>query len=184
MKRKWFTLLLGISGLMGCMSLVSCKKSAEDQYYEKRLAEEDRAKAMAETIGKQKTLLGAIAAYRKVTANVPNVVYNPTSSRIYEKDPGQEMARLLNLLNGRAITSTDANPVTTSAVYKATHPFLGDDNGNSVITDAYGHTMIYLMDGGVGGMPRIVSAGPDGQFGWEPGSTPAQKNDNIDSDRN
>jgi len=77
-------------------------------------------------------------------------------------------------------------------VYKATKPFLGDDPERST-RDAYGNAMIYLKDGGVGGKPVIISAGPDGKFGFggktdgattnAPVNKQAQK-DNIRSDMN
>ena len=54
-----------------------------------------------------------------------------------------------------------------------------------MIADAYGRSMIYQKDRGFGGSPRIVSAGPDGKFGDEPGLTNRDRytSDNIYSDQ-
>jgi len=136
-----------------------------------------------ETIRTQKTLIAAIDAYRRKTGSVPDVVYDPTSSKPDEREPARQMALLAAKLRGK-----DRD----DPVYKATKPFLGDDPERST-RDAYGNAMIYLKDGGVGGKPVIISAGPDGKFGFggktdgattnAPVNKQAQK-DNIRSDMN
>lgn len=140
-----------------------------------------------ETLSGQKRLMAAIDAYRKVTGSVPNVVYKPdlTSS----SDPTLVMSLLLTCLRTGSPTGIlDVN----SPLYRATLPFLGDDSHPPITptTDAYGKSMLYLYDGGVGGKPVIVSAGPDGKFGYEKdyrGNSTLQKQyqkDNIRSDMN
>ncbi len=143
-----------------------------------------------ETIITQKKLLAAIDAYRKVTGRVPDdltdkVYYDPDSSISYKYNPQEVMGRLLNVLTTGTYDNT--YPDVNSAIYKATHPFLGESSVN-LTTDAYGNSMVYLKDGGMGGTPAIVSAGPDGKFGFEKGQTDAQRQqyrkDNIRSDMN
>jgi len=51
--------------------------------------------------------------------------------------------------------------------------------GATAFSDAYGNAIGYIMDGGIGGGPVMISAGPDGYFGG-PGGTPT---DNIRSDK-
>jgi hypothetical protein len=136
-----------------------------------------------DTIVKQKMLLAAIDAYRKTTGAVPDVAYDPDSSDPNKSDPARQMALLVAKLQGK-----DRD----DPVYKATKPFLGDDPERST-RDGYGNAMLYLKDGGVGGKPVIVSAGPDGKFGYggktdgattnAPVNKQAQK-DNIRSDMN
>jgi prepilin-type N-terminal cleavage/methylation domain-containing protein len=149
--------------------------------------EEGRKK---ETLSSQKRLMAAIDAYHKVKVSVPDVVYDPdsTSTVPYKKaDPTQVMSRLLTFLTtGKIDGILDIN----SPIYKATHPFLGNDDGTSLTTDAYGNSMVYMKDGGVGGKPVIVSAGPDGIFGYEaayktnPTLQKQYQKDNIRSDMN
>ena len=128
-----------------------------------------------ETLSNQKRLMAAIDAYRKVTGNVPNVVYKPDLTSA--SDPNQVMGLLLTTLS----TGSPNGPID-----RATRPFL---DGVSTL-DAYGKSMLYLYDGGVGGKPVIVSAGPDGVFGFEKeykGNSILQKQyqkDNIRSDMN
>jgi type II secretory pathway pseudopilin PulG len=136
-----------------------------------------------ETVNKQMRLIAAIDAYRKTTGAVPNVVFDPDSSDPDQREPARQIALLLAKLRG-------AGP--DDPVYKATKPFLGDDPERST-RDAYGNAMLYLKDGGVGGKPVIVSAGPDGKFGYggktdgattnAPVNKQTQK-DNIRSDMN
>ena len=157
------------------------------------VVEEGRKK---ETIVRQKNLLAAIDAFRKVTGRVPGeittdgIFFDPDSSVTYKYNAGELMTRLINVLTTGSYTN--ANPDINSAIYKATSPFLGQASG-TMITDAYGNSMLYIKDGGVGGKPVIISAGPDGKFGYggkTDGSTTnalvnkqAQK-DNIRSDMN
>jgi prepilin-type N-terminal cleavage/methylation domain-containing protein len=155
--------------------------------------EEGRKK---ETIVRQKNLLAAIDAFRKVTGRVPGenagdqVTFDPDSSVTYKYNAGEMMQKLSNLLTSGS--PTNQNPDVTTPLYKATSPFLGQAGG-TMTTDAYGNSMLYIRDGGVGGKPVIVSAGPDGKFGFggkTDGSTtnvPAnkqQQKDNIRSDMN
>jgi prepilin-type N-terminal cleavage/methylation domain-containing protein len=148
--------------------------------------EEGRKK---ETLGSQKRLMAAIDAYRKATGHVPGtaegVSYEPDSSTDWKRDPDKHIARLLTCLTTGKGDGTVAVDV-YSPLYKATHPFL---DGVST-TDAYGKSMLYLKDGGVGGKPVIVSAGPDGWFGYEaayktnPTLQKQYQKDNIRSDMN
>jgi prepilin-type N-terminal cleavage/methylation domain-containing protein len=146
--------------------------------------EEGRKK---ETLSGQKRLMAAIDAYRKVTGSVPNVVYKP--DLMSSADPNQVMSLLLTCLRTGSPTGIlDVN----SPLYRATLPFLGDESHPPItpITDAYGKSMLYLYDGGVGGKPVIVSAGPDGLFGYEkayktyPTQQKKYQKDNIRSDMN
>ncbi len=128
-----------------------------------------------ETLSNQKRLMAAIDAYRKVTGSVPNVVYKPDLTSA--SDPNQVMTSLLALLS----TGSPNGPI-----YRATRPFT---DGVPTI-DAYGKSMLYLYDWGVGGKPVIVSAGPDGIFGYEkeyktnPTLQKQYQKDNIYSDMN
>jgi hypothetical protein len=137
----------------------------------------------AYTRATQQRLMAAIDAYRKTTGAVPDVVFDPDSSDPDKYMPARQVALLLAKLQG-------AGP--DDPVYKATRPFLGDDPERST-RDGYGKTMLYVKDGGVGGKPVILSAGPDGKFGYggktdgattnAPIDKQAQK-DNIRSDMN
>jgi prepilin-type N-terminal cleavage/methylation domain-containing protein len=157
--------------------------------------EEGRKK---ETIVRQKNLLAAIDAFRKVTGHVPgegglsteSIYFDPDNSVTYKYNASEIMARLINVLTTGS--SSNTNPDITSSIYKATSPFLGQASG-TMITDAYGNSMLYIRDGGVGGKPVIISAGPDGKFGYggkTDGSTTnvaankQQQKDNIRSDMN
>ena len=157
------------------------------------VVEEGRKK---ETVVRQKNLLAAIDAFRKVTGRVPGeittdgIFFDPDSSVTYKYNAGELMTRLLNVLTTGSYSN--ANPDINSALYKATSPFLGQASG-TMITDAYGNSMLYIKDGGVGGKPVIISAGPDGKFGYggkTDGSTTnapvnkQQQKDNIRSDMN
>lgn len=143
--------------------------------------EEGRKK---ETVNTQKRLIAAIDAYSKVSGKVPDVVYEPDSSVSYKWSPSEHMARLTNQLTTGS--QTNNNPDVTAPLYKATRPFL---DGVST-TDAYGNSMLYLKEGGLGGRPVIVSAGPDGKFGYEvayklkPEDQKKYQKDNIRSDMN
>jgi prepilin-type N-terminal cleavage/methylation domain-containing protein len=154
--------------------------------------EEGRKK---ETLSSQKKLMAAIDAYRKVTGHVPGttegVSYEPDSSSQDKWDPARVMGRLLICLTtgeGDGTVAVDFN----SPLYKATLPFLGDASHPPITptTDAYGKPMLYLNDKGVGGKPVIVSAGPDGKFGYEkeyklyPDRQKQYQKDNIRSDMN
>ncbi len=155
--------------------------------------EEGRKK---ETLIKQKNLLAAIDGFRKVTGHVPGELttekctYNPDSSQEDLYSSTKLMANLRNVLTTGNYDNT--NPDINSPIYKATHPFLGEDNGSALLTDAWGNSMLYLKNGGMGGTPLIVSAGPDGKFGYggktDGTYTTAQltqfKKDNIRSDTN
>ena len=131
----------------------------------------------------QKALAGAIEAYRRLTGALPDVAYDPDSSDPNKSDPARQMALLVAKLRGK-----DRD----DPVYKATKPFLGDDPERST-RDGYGNAMLYVKDGGMGGKPVIISAGPDGKFGYggktdgattnAPIDKQAQK-DNIRSDMN
>ncbi len=111
---------------------------------------------------------------------MPDVAYDPESSDSDKSEPTRQIALLLAKLRG-------AGP--NDPLYKATLPFLGED-GLELTTDAYGNAMIYLKDGGMGGVPAIISAGPDGKFGYEaayktdPDLRNKYRKDNIRSDMN
>lgn len=130
-----------------------------------------------ETVNRQTRLILAIEAYRKATGALPDADYNPYSSNPDQHDPAKEVALLLAKLRGEG---------PDDPVYRATRPFLGDDGGASLTVDAYGNAMIFLKDKGVGGNPVMISAGPDGVFGYERNHTREQrqqyKKDNIFSD--
>ena len=139
---------------------------------------------IAETSAKQKRLIQAINAYRKVKGDVPDLVYNPLSARTWERMPAEHMSRLLNEL--RTGSQTNQNIDRSNSYWKATGSFLGEDGGGSLTADAYGNSMIYQKDGGFGGGPRVVSAGPDGLFGFgDQGGKSATEcqRDNIYSDK-
>lgn len=153
--------------------------------------EEGRKK---ETLSSQKKLMAAIDAYRKVMGKVPDkaegLLYEPdntNTSTPYKYNPDAQMQRLIVCLTtGKGDGAVlDVN----SQIYKATHPFLGESS-TGVTTDAYGKSMLYLCEGGVGGKPVIVSAGPDGIFGYEaayktnPNMQKQYQKDNIRSDMN
>jgi len=136
-----------------------------------------------ETLNNQRRFMGAVDAYRKVTNKLPyinragDVDYNPNSSRPYDYDPDQHMVRLLKLLRGEYPSN--------AAVAEATRAMLGESAG-SITSDAYGNSMIFLSNKGVGGNPVIISAGPDGVFGYERDLSDQQreqyKKDNVRSD--
>jgi len=133
-----------------------------------------------ETLDTQRRLMAVVDAYRKVTNKLPyyrtpgDRDYNPNGTS-YQKDPDEHMKRLMEVLEGKYNT-TVANDSTIKAM-------LGE-TANSMTSDAYGKSMIFLSDKGVGGNPVIISAGPDGVFGYETGLADPQryKEDNIRSD--
>lgn len=142
----------------------------------------------AETKAKMARLIEAINAYRKVTGKVPEIYYDPSynnrdSSRQYNEQ--KCIQALLDVLKGNEPRTTGSGggqgPNEGSEEYKATKPWLGEDEGSSLTVDAYGKPMIYLMNGGHGGGPLIVSAGPDGYFGDT--GVESQKRDNIYSNQ-
>lgn len=60
-----------------------------------------------------------------------------------------------------------------------------DGSETKSLFDSYGNEMKFDRDGGLGGTPRIISAGPDGKFGKKYNGTPEtelQEEDNIRSD--
>jgi prepilin-type N-terminal cleavage/methylation domain-containing protein len=132
----------------------------------------------AETISNQTRLMAAVEAYRKTTGKLPydkqpyDADYNPNGPRDYHMEPEKHMKRLLLVLTGQI----PKNP----AAEKATKAWLGDTSTN----DAYGKSMVYFSDKGVGGKPVVISAGPDGVFGYEKNLADPQryKEDNIRSD--
>jgi len=148
----------------------------------------------SETRDKQRKLVEAINAYRKVTGHVPDIDYGPdlansdTATPPRYKDKSRLMLALIQILWGYSrpstYTSNIGSPDYNSAEYKATRPWLGS-GAMSLTSDAYGNTMLYLKNRGFGGTPRIVSAGPDKMFGDEIGlANPAQyQSDNIYSDQ-
>jgi len=132
----------------------------------------------SETSARQKRLAATVKAYRKVTGADPNVPFDPASPDPDKRVSERQIAILLARLQG-------AGP--TDPVHRATAPFLGQTGGQDLTVDGYGNAMVYLKDGGFGGQPCIVSAGPDGKFGWEQGLTAEQRKrygaDNIRSDQ-
>ncbi len=136
-----------------------------------------------ETLNNQRRLMAAVDAYRKATNKLPyirntgDVDYNPNSSRPYDYDPDDHMTRLLKLLRGEYPRD--------NAVYEATKAMLGEGAG-SLTSDAYGNSMVFLSNKGVGGNPVVISAGPDGVLGYERNLTEQQrqqyKKDNVYSD--
>jgi prepilin-type N-terminal cleavage/methylation domain-containing protein len=149
-----------------------------------------------ETISNQKRLMAAIDAFRKVTGHVPGAIaserctYNPASAVEDNYLPSKLMGNLIGVLSSGNPSSTSGD--NSSPIYRATRPFIGD-TGASMTNDAWGNAMVYLMDGGVGGRPVIVSAGSDGKFGYGgftdgKSYTPAQlaqfQKDNVRSDVN
>jgi type II secretory pathway pseudopilin PulG len=176
--RRWAFTLVELLLVMFIMSVVASLVVGVSWY----VIEQGRK---AETVVKQKRLIEAIKAYTKVVGKAPDLGKNPIT-----KVPYEDIAILhRKLLLG---PTADANSGTenfdrNNIYYKATSPFLGNDDGGSLLADAYGKAMIYQKDKGFGGAPRIVSAGPDGYFGLstdEPGVVDALKcqRDNIYSD--
>jgi prepilin-type N-terminal cleavage/methylation domain-containing protein len=146
-----------------------------------------------ETLSRQKNLIGAIEGFRKVTGHVPGdllgegITFEPDSPQPTKSNPAEIMSRLVYVLQTGSPTQ-NTNPDTTTAIYKATSPFLGESGGD-MKTDSWGNSMLYIKDGGVGGKPVIVSAGPDGKFGYggklETGGVNKQyQKDNVRSDMN
>ncbi len=129
-----------------------------------------------ETLSRQKRLLLAIDAYRKTTGNLPDDGLGPGTATWVERESALRMASVLTTLLGK-----DAD----GPVREATKPVLGNDP-RSLTRDAYGNAMLYLKDKGVDGSPVIISAGPDGVFGYGVDLSPEQRQqhrrDNIRSD--
>ncbi len=122
--------------------------------------------------------MAAVEAYRKVTDEFPYIEnardldYNPNGTAACQKDPDEHMRRLLEVLKGKYDPAV-ANNTSIQAM-------LGDTVDG---IDAYGNSMIFLSDKGVGGNPVIISAGPDGVFGFELDyADDKYKEDNIRSD--
>jgi len=122
-----------------------------------------------ETISNQDRLLAAIDAYRKVTGKFP-----PDPDPSIQSRPESNMAALLKHLGGQASKDADEG----RRIAKATRGFLGRDP-DSLTKDAWGRTMVYFRDRGLGGKPVIISAGADGEFGSD---DKKRREDNIRSD--
>jgi len=138
-----------------------------------------------ETLNHQRLFMAAVEAYRKVTGKLPykrdfrDCDYNPNSNRPDDYDPDRHMARLVKLLRGESPRNDAvANDPTIKAMF--------GESGEAMTSDAYGKSMVFLSDKGVGGSPVVISAGPDGMFGLERGLTVEQrqqyKKDNVRSD--
>jgi len=135
-----------------------------------------------ETLDTQRRLMAVVDAYRKVTDKLP--YYRTPGDRDYNPNgtsyqPDEHMKELMEVLEG---TSPKNDAVANDPTIKA---MLGE-TANSMTSDAYGKSMIFLSDKGVGGNPVIISAGPDGVFGYEATLSPQQrqeyKEDNVRSD--
>jgi len=149
-----------------------------------------------ETITSQDRLMAAIAAYRKVTGEVPasdpngygNIDFLVTQLEFnLEKEdldpsvqPESDFRKRYPQLAPKLWELFPAK----AEIREATTPFLGGaGEGTSFRIDAYGKEMAYYADRGLGGMPVIISAGPDGQFGMGTGKEEEDKReDNIRSD--
>lgn len=59
---------------------------------------------------------------------------------------------------------------------------IGDEASDFVFLDGWGKAMRYSRNGGLGDRPVLISAGPDGQFGWDAGEEPSLSADNVRSD--
>ncbi len=136
-----------------------------------------------ETLDKQQRLMTIVEKYRKVTNHLPyisspgDIDYDPYSNDSYQIEPEKHMERLYKVLRGQYPSDNQV---------KAAIEDLLDDSSISMTTDAYGKIMVFFSDKGAGGSPVIVSAGPDGVFGYErdiPEQQRSQyKEDNIRSD--
>lgn len=128
------------------------------------------------TLDYQRRLILAIEAYRKTAGTVPDDGFDSSGGFPGKQGLAIQMSSLVTTLRGK-----DAS----APVRKATEAMLGDEP-QSLTRDAYGKAMLYLKDKGVGGNPVIISAGPDGVFGYEKNLSPEQrqryKMDNIRSD--
>jgi len=124
-----------------------------------------------ETISNQDRLVAAIDAYCRAMSEAPPDV-NDDASHV----PERNMAFLMKHLFGQA--ATDANKA--EEIARATREILGGDP-TTYARDAWGNTMIYFRDGGLGCKPVIISAGPDGEFGFARGGK-EKRRDNIRSD--
>ena len=120
-----------------------------------------------ETVATQDRLLSALAAYRRITGDVPRVGYDPD-------EPDRNMNELISRLSGEGAT----NAKLSEKIAEATRPYLGGAGGGRK-NDAYGNVMRYFHNRGVGGTTLIESAGPDGDFGDEDED---KRRDNIRSD--
>ncbi len=125
-----------------------------------------------ETVRRQYTLLAAIDAYRKVTGRFPPDAED--ANRICHAE--NSMRWLLKHLTGAKTTDPDEG----RKIAKETFPFLGS-SPEELTKDAYGNTMRYYAERGMGGKPLILSAGPDGEFGDE-AENQQKRMDNIRSD--
>ena len=158
----------------------------------------DRAMG-ADTLARQKVILSAIAAYRDVAGEYP-----PDSDAGLPADTDDRYVSghvLYSYLSGLhdanldgEVDEPDGNRSGAPEVKAAMAILrkLGDIFGKAVqgaktyqtIEDNFGAGMKYFRSAALGGRPRIVSAGPDGEFGDPDVPEEAEKaEDNIRSDR-
>ena len=119
----------------------------------------------------QNLLMVAIAAYYDLTGENPHDQDDVTPGTV---DPDKF---LLQTLRGdpNTVSLTDPDDANRfiARIQKAVRPTLMDlsadalDLDNDVIRDGFGNAMRYERDGGLGGSPVVISAGPDGIFGNE-----------------
>jgi prepilin-type N-terminal cleavage/methylation domain-containing protein len=128
-----------------------------------------------ETIAWQNRYLAALEAYRNVTTFYPPTDANlaPTVTPAKDAKYDFSMLLLLSYLQG----SRAGDNLMKTKINAATKSYMGE--GNPQTTDAYGNSMRYYADKGVGGKPLILSAGPDGDFG---ATITSKRTDNIRSD--
>lgn len=136
-----------------------------------------------ETINNQDRLIGGIDAFHKVVGQYP------------EDDPNGYglITILVRQLDGDFSRVKPPGIKTSSAltneIRDSTKVFVGlgtDDTGVAAAAytkDAWGNEMVYYNEGGLGGKPVIISAGPDGDFGFGVSKLDKEKRkDNIRSD--
>jgi prepilin-type N-terminal cleavage/methylation domain-containing protein len=136
-----------------------------------------RASQEKQTITSQKIVMTTIRAYYDVYEEYPNDSTNPPW------DPAESGKLLLGHLKGEE-ADADADK---AKVRKATMEILRGlpedalPGAGAAIKDGFERPMAYQRDGGLGGGPVVISAGPDGEFGDD--ASPEYKSDNIRSDK-
>ena len=113
------------------------------------------------TMATQKVIIEAVHAYHGNMAKWPEVTAGNGAA-----------ADLLSILWGNAASKEVLQNLPEGAIQSNSTPLKS-------FFDAFGNEMYYLPQGGLGGAPRLVSAGPDGNMGAGSNGIPCDSDDST-----
>ena len=127
------------------------------------LKQSDRKK----TITSQKVIIEAVHAFHSDTGAWPDIT-------VPDDEATEQLLAILW-----------ENVVSRELLQDLPEGVIGDNSGGvKSFLDAFGEEMYYLPDGGLGGAPRLVSAGPDGKFGAGADTIPCTSDDSAELELN